>query len=179
VRHFLKVIPDDDVELLADDWPTWARLNQLPTRDGREIAEFRVWLVLGGRGAGKTRCGAEWVRCQAQGLWPLAEAPASRIALVGPTIAQVRSVMVEGVSGLLSIHADGERPQFEPSLRRVVWPNGTIAEMFSAEQPDSLRGPQFDVAWCDELAKWRYPQETWDMLQFGLRLRSSAAPRDR
>ena len=78
--------------------------------------------------------------------------------------------MVEGVSGLLSVHGADERPQFEPSLRRVVWPNGTVAEMFSAEQPDGLRGPQFDVAWCDELAKWRHPQETWDMLQFGLRL---------
>jgi phage terminase large subunit-like protein len=114
-------------------------------------------------------------RCQAQGLRPVADAPATRIALIGPTIAQVRSVMVEGISGLLSIHADGGRPNFEPSLRRIVWPNGTIAEMFSAEQPDSLRGPQFDAAWCDELAKWRYPQETWDMLQFGLRL--GEAPR--
>jgi phage terminase large subunit-like protein len=155
---------------LPTDWTTWARLNQLPTRDGREIAAFRVWLVLGGRGAGKTRCGAEWVRAQAQGLWPLAAAPAQRIALIGPTIGQVRSVMVEGVSGLLSLHGAGERPQFEPSLRRLVWPNGTVAEMFSAEQPDSLRGPQFDAAWCDELAKWRYPEATWDMLQFGLRL---------
>jgi len=173
VRRFLKEMADDDMALLAADWPTWARLNQLPTRDGREIAGFRVWLVLGGRGAGKTRCGAEWVRCQAQGLWPLAETPASRIALIGPTIAQVRSVMIEGVSGLLGIHGDGERPRFEPSLRRLVWSNGTIAEMFSAEQPDSLRGPQFDAAWCDELAKWRYPQETWDMLQFGLRLGDS------
>ena len=170
MRRFLSEIADDDAELIAGDWTTWARLNQLPTRDGREIAEFRVWLVLGGRGAGKTRCGAEWVKCQALGISPLAEAPASRIALVGPSLAQVRAVMIEGVSGLLGIHAKGERPQFEPSLRRVVWPNGTIAEMFSAEQPDSLRGPQFDVAWCDELAKWRYPQETWDMLQFGLRL---------
>ena len=175
VRRFLNRITEDDRDLLADDWPTWARLNQLPTRDGREIAEFRLWLVLGGRGAGKTRCGAEWIRSQAQGHWPLAEAPASRIALVGPTIAQVRSVMVEGVSGLLSIHRHSDQPRFEPSLRRLVWPNGTIAEMFSAEQPDSLRGPQFDVAWCDELAKWRYPQETWDMLQFGLRL--GEAPR--
>ena len=175
VRHFLREITDEDEALVADDWPTWARLNQLPTRDGRDIAEFRVWLVLGGRGAGKTRCGAEWTRCQAQGLRPLADAPASRIALIGPTIAQVRSVRVEGISGLLSIHADGGRPNFEPSLRRIVWPNGAIAEMFSAEQPDSLRGPQFDAAWCDELAKWRYPQETWDMLQFGLRL--GEAPR--
>jgi phage terminase large subunit-like protein len=175
VRRFLNEIADDDDELITGDWTTWARLNQLPTRDGREIADFRVWLVLGGRGAGKTRCGAEWVRCQAQGIQPLADTPARRIALVGPTIAEVRSVMVEGVSGLLSVHGRGERPQFEPSLKRVVWPNGTVAEMFSAEQPDGLRGPQFDVAWCDELAKWRHPQETWDMLQFGLRL--GEAPR--
>jgi phage terminase large subunit-like protein len=170
IHRFLSDIADDDIDLIGADWTTWARLNQLPTRDGREIAAFRVWLVLGGRGAGKTRCGAEWVRAQAQGLSPLAAAPAQRIALIGPTIGQVRSVMVEGVSGLLSLHAAGERPQFEPSLRRLVWPNGTVAEMFSAEQPDSLRGPQFDAAWCDELAKWRYPDATWDMLQFGLRL---------
>lgn len=175
MRRFLSEIADDDAELLAGDWTTFARLNQLPTRDGIEIADFRVWLVLGGRGAGKTRCGAEWVRGQAQGLWPLADAPARRIALVGPTIAEVRSVMVEGVSGLMSVHGRDERPVFEPSLKRVVWPNGTVAEIFSAEQPDSLRGPQFDVAWCDELAKWRHPQETWDMLQFGLRL--GEAPR--
>ncbi|HUE47276.1 MAG TPA: terminase family protein [Aestuariivirgaceae bacterium] len=175
MRRFLREIADDDADLITGDWTTLARLNQLPTRDGREIADFRVWLVLGGRGAGKTRCGAEWVRCQAQGIQPLADSPARRIALVGPTIGEVRSVMVEGVSGLLSVHGAGERPQFEPSLRRVVWPNGTVAELFSAEQPDSLRGPQFDVAWCDELAKWRHPQETWDMLQFGLRL--GEAPR--
>jgi predicted phage terminase large subunit-like protein len=175
VHRFLREIADDETDLIADDWTTWARLNQLPTRDGREIAEFRVWLVLGGRGAGKTRCGAEWVRCQALGLSPLAAAPAQRIALIGPTIGQVRSVMIEGVSGLLNIHSAEQRPHFEPSLRRIVWANGAIAEMFSAEQPDSLRGPQFDTAWCDELAKWRYPEETWDMLQFGLRL--GRAPR--
>jgi phage terminase large subunit-like protein len=129
-------------------------------------------LILGGRGAGKTRSGAEWVRAKALGIAPLGAEPARRIALVGETLADVRRVMIEGVSGLLAVHAAGERPLLEISKSQLVWPNGAVAQMFSAEDPDSLRGPQFDAAWCDELAKWRRPEETWDMLQFGLRLGS-------
>ena len=125
---------------------------------------------MGGRGAGKTRAGAEWVRAKALGLEPLGEVAASRIALVGETMAEVRRVMIEGVSGLLGIHGTGERPRFEPSKLQLVWPSGAIAQMFSAENPEALRGPQFDAAWCDEIAKWRRPQRAWDMLQFGLRL---------
>lgn len=125
---------------------------------------------MGGRGAGKTRAGAEWVRAKALGLEPLGEVAASRIALVGETMAEVRRVMIEGVSGLLGIHGIGERPRFEPSKLQLVWPSGAIAQMFSAENPEALRGPQFDAAWCDEIAKWRRPQRAWDMLQFGLRL---------
>ena len=93
-----------------------------------------------------------------------------RIALVGRTILEAREVMVEGSSGLLSVHSSFERPRFESSRRRIVWPNGAIAELFSAEDPDGLRGHQFEVAWCDEICKWRYSGETWDMLQFALRL---------
>ena len=131
---------------------------------------WRTWLILGGRGSGKTRAGAEWVRTQALGLAPFAAAPVGRIALIGETIADVRSVMVEGVSGLLSVHPPHERPVYEPSKRQLTWPNGAIAQLFSAEDPDGLRGPQFGAAWCDELAKWRYADKTWDMLQFALRL---------
>ena len=98
-----------------------------------------------------------------------------RIALVGETLADVRRVMIEGVSGLLAIHGADEAPELEASKSQLVWPNGSIAQMFSAEDPDSLRGPQFDAAWCDELAKWRRPEETWDMLQFGMRLGESPA----
>jgi phage terminase large subunit-like protein len=100
-----------------------------------------------------------------------AEGPAgARVALVGESLADARRVMVEGVSGLLAVHPPGLRPLYEPSKRQVTWPNGAIAQIFSAEDPDSLRGPQFSAAWCDELCKWRRPDETWDMLQFGLRL---------
>ena len=129
-----------------------------------------MWLILGGRGAGKTRAGAEFVRGMALGLPGYAHAPVGRIALVGESAAEVRDVMVEGVSGLLSIHRRGERPLWEPSRRRLEWPNGAMAQVFSAEDPESLRGPQFDCAWLDELAKWPHAEAAFDMLQFGLRL---------
>jgi len=119
---------------------------------------------LGGRGAGKTRAGAEWVRAIA------GSGAGRRIALVGRTLLEAREVMVEGVSGLLAIHAGFERPQFQATRRRIVWDNGAVAELFSAEDPDGLRGHQFEAAWCDEICKWRYADETWDMLQFALRL---------
>jgi phage terminase large subunit-like protein len=158
-------LPEGAREYLARWWPFFARPDQLPP-DG----DWLVWLMLGGRGAGKTRAGAEWVRGLALGRWPFAETPVGRIALVGETFADVREVMIEGVSGLLSIHERRERPEWQPSRRRVVWPNGSVAHAFSSEDPESLRGPQFAAAWADELAKWRHAEATWDMLQFGLRL---------
>lgn len=151
-------------------WPLYARDDQLAP-DGF----WTVWLVLGGRGAGKTRTGAEWVRALATGRAHAGGPPAGRIALVGETFADVRDVMVEGPSGLLAIHSLDERPAWSPSRRRLDWPNGATASVFSAEDPDALRGPQFDAAWADELAKWRHGPETFDMLQFGLRL--GARPR--
>lgn len=160
----------DDLAFVLNDWLVWARDDQLPPAAGTAGKDWRVWLILGGRGAGKTRAGAEWVRAKALGLAPLAERPAERIALVGETIADVRRVMIEGVSGLLSVHSEDERPRFEVSKGQLVWPNGTVAEIFSAESPDGLRGPQFAAAWCDELCKWRHAEATWDMLQFALRL---------
>jgi len=98
------------------------------------------------------------------------EAGARRIALIAETAADARDVMIEGESGLLSIYPPDERPMYEPSKRRITWPNGAVATLFNATEPDQLRGPQYDAAWCDELAKWRYARETWDQLQFGLRL---------
>jgi phage terminase large subunit-like protein len=147
-------------------WTENARDEQMPPP-----GDWRVWLLMGGRGSGKTRAGAEWVHDLAGGK----EArPGLRIALVAETLGDAREVMVDGVSGICRI-AWNNRPEFEASRRRLVWPNGTVAQIFSSEDPESLRGPQFDYAWCDELGKWKHGQETWDMLQFALRL--GEAPR--
>ncbi len=126
--------------------------------------------MLGGRGAGKTRAGAEWVRGMASGDRMFTKGPVGRIALIGETYAAVRDVMIEGESGLLAIHPDRERPKWISSKRQLVWNNGAVAQVFTSEEPDGLRGPQFAAAWCDELAKWNNVEETWNMLQFALRL---------
>lgn len=171
----LASLDPETLAFILSDWQLWARDDQLPPATTAAGEDWRVWLILGGRGAGKTRSGAEWVRAKALGIPPLGDTPARRIALVGETLGDVRRVMIEGISGLLAIHREDERPVLEVSKSQLVWPNGAVAQMFSAEDPDSLRGPQFDAAWCDELAKWRRPEETWDMLQFGLRLGASPA----
>src|SRR5436190_801096 len=126
-------------------------------------ADWRVWLLLAGRGFGKTRTGAEYVRAAVE------TGRARRIALVAPTALDARAIMIEGESGLLSVGPSHRRPHYEPSLHRLTWDNGAVATLFSADEPNRLRGPQHDLAWCDELAAWRYPQ-AWDMLMFGLRL---------
>jgi phage terminase large subunit-like protein len=153
-----KTLDSWEGEALACDWELWGRQTQQPPP-----GDWRYWLILAGRGFGKTRAGAEWVRAQIA-------AGRRRIALVGPTVADVRDVMVEGESGLLSIAPAGSRPDFQPSRRRLVWPDGAMAFLYSAQQPERLRGPQHDAAWADELAAWKRGQETWDQLQFGLRL---------
>ena len=159
-----------ETEALLRHWPFLARADQRPPEGCRRCG-WRTWLVLGGRGAGKTRTGAEWVRGVALGEPGFLEPAAGRIALIGETHADVRDVMVEGPAGILSVHGErSERPAWSPSLRRLEWRNGAVAQSFSSEDPDGLRGPQFGAAWADELAKWRHPEETWDMLQFGLRL---------
>jgi len=127
-------------------------------------------VILGGRGAGKTRAGAEWVRAEVEGAAPRDPGRACRVALVGETMDQVREVMVFGDSGLLACAPPDRRPVWEATRRRLVWPNGATAQAFSAHEPEALRGPQFDAAWVDELAKWKKAEESWDMLQFGLRL---------
>lgn len=153
----LRRLSASQAESLLNDWNFWARAEQLAPP-----GPWRVWLFLGGRGAGKTRAGAEWVSAQARG------GRAGRIALVGPTFHDVREVMVEGHSGLRSIV--DEKPAYEASRRRLVWANGAQAFCFSAEDPEALRGPQFDAAWCDELCFWAYPDETLATLEHGLRL---------
>lgn len=163
-------LTDAEIAFLAHDWMVWARDDQLPPASTVSGPPWRTWLILGGRGAGKTRTGAEWVRAQALGIRPFALSPASRIALVGETLSDVRRVMVEGVSGLLAVHAPHERPDYSVTRGELVWPTGAMAQMFSADEAESLRGPQFAVAWVDELAKWRRPERAWDNLQFGLRL---------
>lgn len=165
IKSHLQGLSDEDRLVLYRDWQLLAREDQLPPQ-----GDWTTWLLIGGRGAGKTRTGAEWVRGMALGLPGFAARPVRRIALVGETLEDVRAVMVEGPSGILSVHGKAERPRFEPSKHQLVWHTGTIAQMFSGNRPNGLRGPQFDAAWCDELCKWRYPDETWDMLQFGLRL---------
>jgi phage terminase large subunit-like protein len=162
---FLKGLSKSEAEALKWHWPSWARPEQLPPP-----GNWVTWLILSGRGWGKTRTGAEWVRFKVCGKTPLAAGQARRIALVAETAADARDVMVEGVTGILAVHARDFRPTYEPSKRRLTWPNGAVGTLFNAVEPDQLRGPQQDLAWSDELAKWRYARETWDMLQFGLRL---------
>ena len=135
-----------------------ARDMQVPPR-----GSWRTWLFMGGRGAGKTRAGAEWVRMAVR-------RGCRRVALVGPALSDVREVMIEGPSGLRHLDGAGGAPVYEVSRRRLVWPNGAEAFAFSAEDPDSLRGPQFDAAWCDEVAAWAKGEAVWDTLQMGLRL---------
>ena len=158
--EFVAGLPGSLAEALFSDWAIWARPEQLPPR-----TKWLTWLILGGRGAGKTRAGAEWVHAMAMGYAPIAMEPSGRIALVGETFADAREVMVEGVSGRRV-----DRPKWQPSRRRLEWPSGAVAQIFSAADPDSLRGPQFDAAWSDEVAKWPHAEAVWDMLQFGLRL---------
>jgi phage terminase large subunit-like protein len=143
---------------------------QRPPLEAQNGGPWTTWLLLGGRGAGKTHAGAAWVRGVAMGQEPYTTERVRRIALIGETEADVREVMIEGESGLLAVHGPGERPEWVRSRRRLEWKNGAVAQVFSAEDPDSLRGPQFGAAWCDEIAKWRHADATFDMLQFGLRL---------
>lgn len=165
--RILAGLSDAEADALCHDWAFLARPDQLPP-----AWAWQVWLFLAGRGSGKTRSGAEWVRAKIK-------SGCSRIALIAPTAADAREVMVEGESGILATAWDGDgdargnaigRPLYEPSKRRLTWKNGAIATTYSAEEPDRLRGPQHDGLWADELAAWVDPNEAWDMAMFGLRL---------
>lgn len=166
-RQVIQSLTLRDAEAILYDWHVWARDDQIAPP-----GDWDQWLLLAGRGAGKTRSGAEWIRQKVRD-------GAGKIALVAPTAADTRDVMVEGDSGLLNTcwKYDKDkwgrptgRPHYEPSKRKLTWENGAYALLFSAEEPERLRGPQFHAAWTDELAAWKYLQDTWDMLSFGLRL---------
>ena len=157
IDALLEAAPYPTTAHAAAAWRELARPNQLPP-----VGDWQTWVFLAGRGTGKTRGGAEWVREQV-------EAGGRRGALVGPTAADVRDVMIEGPSGILACATPENYPRYEPSRRRVTWPNGALAFCYSAEEPRRLRGPQHDFAWADELATWQYA-DAWDQLCFGLRL---------
>lgn len=162
LSYLARLTPAERAEM-QHDWRLWARQGQLPPE-----SDWHLWLVMAGRGFGKTRMGAEWVRGVAQ------SDPSARIALVASSLGEARSVMVEGESGVLPCSPPRRRPRFEPSLRRLIWPNGAIATLYSAAEPDSLRGPQHSHAWCDEIAKWDNASSraelAWDNMLMGLRL---------
>lgn len=158
-QQCLSGLSDAEAAIALYEWSFWARKGQV-----EPSGDWRVWLLLAGRGFGKTRTGAEWIRSRVD------HGSARRIALVAPTPADARDVMVEGESGLIHTSPPWNRPTFEPSKRRVTWPNGAQATIYSGHEPDQLRGPQHDTAWADELASWQYARETWDNLQFGMRL---------
>jgi phage terminase large subunit-like protein len=154
----LQTLSDDEAIKLQYTWEAWARDNQLAP-----AGDWTTWVILAGRGFGKTRSGAQWVIDEAQ------DDSKARVALVGRTAADVRDVMVEGESGILACSAPWFMPDYQPSKRRLVWPNGAQATTYSADKPDQLRGPQHTKAWADERASWQY-DDAWDQLQFGLRL---------
>jgi phage terminase large subunit-like protein len=159
-RRIIWSMTPADVLALDADFESWAHQAQLPP----EKEGWRTWLMMAGRGFGKTRAGAEWVEKIARSR------PGVRIALVGATIDEARRVMIEGVSGILSVaKRRRHRVSWEPSMGRLRWPNGSEAQLFSGDNPEGLRGPEHDFAWCDELAKWRSPEAAWMNLQMGLR----------
>ena len=163
--EFLDGLSDETLRALPWIFEFWALPHQIPPE-----GTWRTWLIMGGRGAGKTRAGAEWVRSVVEGAGPEDPGTARRVALVGETLDQAREVMVFGESGILACSPPDRRPEWQATRKRLEWPNGAVAQVLSAHDPESLRGPQFDAAWADELAKWPRAAETWDMLQFALRL---------
>ena len=156
LKRLAKGIPESELLDIAYNWPIWAMTHQLPPK-----GDWTTWLLLGGRGAGKTRAGAEWVRM-------LAEGGIGPIALVGETMTEAEAVMVKGESGVLRICPPWLKPRLIGSV--LHWPNGVEAHLLPASDPERFRGPQFAAAWCDETAKWKKAEAAFDMLQFGLRL---------
>lgn len=165
-KAFLQALTPEDAVALLHEWRFWARPKQLAPK-----GDWFCWLVIAGRGFGKTRLGAEWVRELVEGETPLtAKGDVARIALIADSFADARDIMVEGESGILACAAPDQRPRFETTRRRLVWPNGAIALLYSAEDPDQLRGPQHHAAWGDEIAKWQKGEDVWSNLLLGLRL---------
>jgi predicted phage terminase large subunit-like protein len=163
-EKWLSSLSPAELDHLATDWQFWARPEQLPPS-----GDWRRWVILAGRGNGKTRTGSEWTKSVACGDTPLTGGQCRSIAIIAETAKDARQVIAEGPSGILAVHHKDFRPTYT-ERGGFTWPNGARGLIYNATEPDQLRGPNFDAAWCDELAKWRYAQETWDMLQFGLRL---------
>ena len=164
------VLAGVDMDQLVWDWKAWARPEQQPPSGD----DWAIWLYMAGRGAGKTRSAAEWIREKAKDTTK----GKLRFALVARTAADVRDVIVEGESGIINVSPPSERPLYEPSKRRLTWPNGNTATCFTADEPDGLRGPQFHYAWADEIAAWRQTPDaagmtSWDNLRVGTRLGSA------
>lgn len=152
-----ELLTPDELEVAKTNWRMRGTAAQ-----HEAVWDWSTWLVLGGRGSGKTWLGAGWLVEQAL--------DGRRMALLGPSLHDVREVMIEGPSGIRAQSPSNFRPRYEKTRRRVVWDNGAEAHVFSAEDVESLRGPQFEAAWADEFCAWRYPDETLAMLRFGLRL---------
>jgi phage terminase large subunit-like protein len=157
VRNIIEELPENEAVALLYDWNFWARPSQL-----EPDWEWDVWFLKSGRGSGKTRVGSEFINKATKTI--------GRIHLIGRTSADVRDTMIEGESGILECSPPWWKPKYQPSKRKVTWPNGATALCFSADEPDLLRGPQCGAGWADEIASWRYAQETWDNFMFGLRL---------
>ena len=174
--HLVAALPEDqrltllagmtpsEIDQLHYAWRFWARPDQLPPIRPAGHPGWRTWLLLAGRGFGKTRTGAEWVREQAE------SGKRMQIGVIGPTSDAVRRIQVEGPSGILAVCPPNARPSYEPSTRRIVWPSGCVAHLFSAEEPDRLRGPNLDACWLDELAAFANMESVWDMTQMALRM---------
>ena len=162
---FLAGLTHSQLRALPHLFDFWAMPHQLPPE-----GDWRSWVIMGGRGAGKTRAGSEWVRSMVEGRTPQAKGVARRMAIIGETYDQAREVMVFGDSGIMACAPADRRPEWISGRRMLRWPNGAVATLYSAFDPEALRGPQFDAVWADELAKWKQGQETWDMVEFGLRL---------
>jgi phage terminase large subunit-like protein len=159
MQRYVDLLTEEEAQGFLYDWESWGRGAQLePDGDW-----WFAWLLLAGRGYGKTATGAQWVRKQAE------TAKCKQMALIAATAADARDVMIEGPAGIMHVSPPWFMPTYEPSKRRLTWPNGVIALVFSADKPDRLRGPQFDGAWCDELGSWRY-REAWDNLMLCMRL---------
>lgn len=162
-----EILAGMDPEAILWDWALWGRPEQQQPAD----KDWNIWLVLAGRGFGKTRLASEWVREEAK----YTTTGQRRFALVARTAADVRDVIVEGESGIINVSPPSEKPHYEPSKRRLTWPNGNTATLFTADEPDSLRGPQFTHAWGDEIAAWRQTPDAagmtaFDNLRVGTRL---------
>jgi phage terminase large subunit-like protein len=158
-RAALETLSTADLASLEWCWEFWARPDQLPPP-----GNWRTWLLLGGRGSGKTKSASEWVRAEME------SGRRRQIGIVAPTADSARRIMVEGPSGIMSVTPPWCRPSYEPSTRRIVWPNGGIVHIFSAEEPDRLRGPNLDGFWGDELTSWNDASEVWNMLMMALRI---------